>query len=429
MIDFRTPATLRDYGLPTAKLNETNGGTDETAPTVNELDEDVHSHINRKVSPGPTPKRIPKWKLEEMANGAQQAPDGWRGNTGPMLSGWETSPALTSAARDRPRRRRSWPVRALRALGTGLWMLVKILLRLLAGAALVALLAAVGFYLHGDLHIPGLGSLQPPAFQAQVTPTLVPPAAPVPAPAAAAAPPAADTHVVAPRTVTDHPTAGVGEHSHPLGTPALLSVSSAQHNFMQTRPDGAPVSFDPCRAIHYVTRAANSPAAGLQLIQEAVAAVSRATGLAFINDGATTEAPSATHESFQPKRYGDRWAPVLIAWETTAEEPRFTNTTNGINILGLGGSEAVSLGDSGYTYVSGQLELNGPAIGRMIGQEGTAPARGVIEHELGHVVGLDHVQDPSQLMNPTETRGVSTYQAGDLAGLSELGQGKCQPDL
>ncbi|WP_432396939.1 matrixin family metalloprotease [Pseudarthrobacter sp. L19] len=120
---------------------------------------------------------------------------------------------------------------------------------------------------------------------------------------------------------------------------------------------------------------------------------------------------------------------MLIAWETTAEEPRFTNKAVGTNVMGLGGSEAVSIGNSGFTYVSGQLELNGPAMQAMIGREGPAQARGVIEHELGHVVGLDHVQDPSQLMNPTDSIGVTTYQAGDLTGLSMLGQGPCRPEI
>ncbi|HEX9088890.1 MAG TPA: hypothetical protein VF867_15335 [Arthrobacter sp.] len=386
---------------------------------MNEQDEDVYGQITGTTPPEYAPKRVPQWKLEEMATGRQPGPDSWGG------SGYSTASAVTA----RPRHLRPWPVRTLAAVGTGLWALLKLILRLLFGAALLGLVAAIGLYLHGDLLIPGLGA--PPAIQLPA-PVAVPaapriPAVPVPVPAAA--PPAVDTQVAAPRTVTDHPTPGVGENPSPLGAPAPLTATSAQHAFMQTRADGSAVSYDPCRAIHYVTRSANAPAAGPALIQEAVAAVSRATGLVFIDDGATTEAPAAQHESYQPARYGDRWAPVLIAWETAAEDPRFTNVTNGTNVLGLGGSEAVSIGGSGFSYVSGQLELNGPAIGRMIGQEGNAPARGVIEHELGHVVGLDHVQDPGQLMNPSETHGVSTYQAGDLTGLSELGQGKCQPGL
>lgn len=49
-------------------------------------------------------------------------------------------------------------------------------------------------------------------------------------------------------------------------------------------------------------------------------------------------------------------------------------------------------------------------------------------HELAHVVGLDHVDDPTQLMNPEGT-GVTEFAAGDLAGLAVLGGGQCVPEL
>jgi hypothetical protein len=198
---------------------------------------------------------------------------------------------------------------------------------------------------------------------------------------------------------------------------------------MDTDDDGQPVKYDPCRPIHYVTRAANSPAAGPELIKEAIAAVSRATGLVFIDDGATTEAPSDQRQPYQPGLYGDRWAPVLIAWETTTEDPSFTDLEDEDTTLGRGGSEAVSIGDTDFTYVSGQLKLNATALKSLIELEGPSQARGTIEHELGHVVGLDHVQDESQLMNPSDSAGLNTYQAGDLNGLALLGQGECRPGV
>jgi predicted Zn-dependent protease len=45
-------------------------------------------------------------------------------------------------------------------------------------------------------------------------------------------------------------------------------------------------------------------------------------------------------------------------------------------------------------------------------------------HELGHVLGLGHVQDPSQLMYPAH-HGQATYGPGDLAGLAAEGDGAC----
>jgi predicted Zn-dependent protease len=46
----------------------------------------------------------------------------------------------------------------------------------------------------------------------------------------------------------------------------------------------------------------------------------------------------------------------------------------------------------------------------------------VLMHELGHVIGLDHVSDQSQIMYQTVTTKQSVFGAGDLAGLQLLGR-------
>jgi hypothetical protein len=52
----------------------------------------------------------------------------------------------------------------------------------------------------------------------------------------------------------------------------------------------------------------------------------------------------------------------------------------------------------------------------------------VVLHELGHLVGLAHVNDPQQLMY---SRGSTSngLGPGDLAGLARLGEGACAPWL
>ncbi len=347
---------------------------------------DNYGQIDGGSTPEPrkVPERIPLWKLEEMLGERASTPAAWR-----------EAPA---APAPRPKRRAA-----------------KTVIYLLGTAGLLA-----GFYFLSPL-VPGLNGFG--GLPGIANPGMIRPQA-LGGPASADIPAGATT-----LQAKDFPPAGIGENPSPLGQPAPLTATSKSYAFLHTRDDGKPVTYDPCRAIHFVIRPDNAPAGGPRLVQEAIAAISHATGLTFVNDGETTEAPSADHLSYQKDRYGDRWAPVLIAWETHAEQPKFTNPAKGNTVMGLGGSEAVSLGNTGFTYVSGQVELNGPALQRMFEELGTDQERAVIEHELGHVVGLDHVNDPSQIMNPSETPGVVTYGAGDLTGLSLLGQGKCQPTL
>jgi predicted Zn-dependent protease len=59
--------------------------------------------------------------------------------------------------------------------------------------------------------------------------------------------------------------------------------------------------------------------------------------------------------------------------------------------------------------------------------DGREIAQAIVLHEFGHLVGLDHVADETQLMNPETVVGITDFAAGDLAGLSRLGRGPCAP--
>jgi Matrixin len=228
-----------------------------------------------------------------------------------------------------------------------------------------------------------------------------------------------------PEAGSPHPTPGVEAADEPLGVPISVPEGGGTHDFVALQQDGTgPVAYDPCRPIHYVMRPDNASIGGEELLHDAVARMSEVTGLRFIYDGLTDEQPSPDRESFQPERYGDRWAPVLVTWETEHENPDFLT-----DVIGFGGSTRMSLPGEPQVFVTGAVALDAAAFDQMIAVPGgAADARAVILHELGHLVGLDHVPDATQLMYPESNR-VLDFAAGDLAGLVQLGRGECVPAL
>lgn len=222
-----------------------------------------------------------------------------------------------------------------------------------------------------------------------------------------------------------HPSPGHEAADDPLGAPLQAPAGGGSHAFAALQDDGTtPVAYDPCRPIHYVVRPGNGPVGGEDLIHGAIGRVTEVTGLQFVFDGATADRPSDDRQPYQPERYGDRWAPVVIAWETETENPIFST-----DVIGEAGSQGLSIGGGPRVLVTGGVSLDGAEFIRLLATPGgQAVARAVVLHELGHLVGLDHVVDPDQLMYPT-TSAVLDFASGDLTGLAAVGSGECEPDL
>ena len=209
----------------------------------------------------------------------------------------------------------------------------------------------------------------------------------------------------------------------PLGVPSPTATSDS-YSFMDTQADGAtPVAYDPCREIHVVINGRTVPTGAERVVHDALDEMSAITGLQFVVDGEVDEVPAADREAFLPDRYGDRWAPVLIAWSDATEVPELDG-----DVAGIGGSSRISV-DGTKVYVSGMVALDGPSFDTFMSYpNGSELARAVVLHELAHVVGLEHVDDAQQLMYHDNV-GRLVPQAGDRAGLVRLGQGACFPEL
>lgn len=241
----------------------------------------------------------------------------------------------------------------------------------------------------------------------------------------AAAAAAADPPVLVAIDGGDRPTPSRADSNVPLGAPLGGIPEGGPYRFHWTQPGGdEPVAYDPCRPIPVVVNEAAAPPGATAIVSQAITEMAVITGLQLTMEGSTDEGPAVDRPAFQPERYGDRWAPVLLAWTDPTEVPELAGA-----VTGVGGSVLVrGRGSAPAVYVLGIVLLDGPQAASMLGG-GDAAVRALVLHELGHLLGLDHVEDDTQLMHDQPSTDVVELQQGDLAGLAELGRGPCRAEL
>lgn len=195
----------------------------------------------------------------------------------------------------------------------------------------------------------------------------------------------------------------------PEVTPAATADSYALLNKL---PHGEPITYDPCRPIHYVVNPDGGPPDYRSFIEPAIREVEAASGLKFVDDGLSDDA-------WESRSRGLSRRPVLITFNRPEEVAELAG-----EIVGVGGS--LSWAPSGRTprYLTGSIALDAEWFVNASEKGRTLEQKSVVMHELGHVLGLDHVDDPAELMY-ADNVGQLAFGPGDLTGLAILGAGRC----
>ena len=113
-----------------------------------------------------------------------------------------------------------------------------------------------------------------------------------------------------------------------------------------------------------------------------------------------------------------RGEPVLIIWSSQGRLHSLQGDT-----VGLGGGAVVEV-NGRPRFVTGVIALDAESHSRTYDPLDMRSQQLVLVHEIGHVLGLDHVDDSRQLMNASYV-GQDGLGAGDLAGLEALHDVPC----
>ena len=214
--------------------------------------------------------------------------------------------------------------------------------------------------------------------------------------------------------------------------PEVTVTEEGPYQFLKSEPFDDPLRFDPCRPVYWSVNPENEPDVGRALTQAAFDTISQHTGLEFQYVGETSE-NWASNRDIRNEFYegvGD-WKPVVVWWledpqvaaaytlAAPNEEPR--------SIAGFAGPHIMSYGAQydRVVSVSGQIVMNATVVRDYLAWGLPDQITRTLLHEIGHLVGLDHVEEDGHVMQPGGEAGPRMLGPGDLQGLALAGAGPC----
>lgn len=185
--------------------------------------------------------------------------------------------------------------------------------------------------------------------------------------------------------------------------------SNGPHAFLYKMNDGSFARWNPCSTLTYQVNYSGAPPFARTEVARAVAKVEAATGINLVDLGDTT---------LGNDRIPPTGAKAVIAFVSPAESPAIDG------VAGLGGGAYYTPWNGWDAYVAqGFVHINET----LNYTQGTGPSglEGLLLHELGHMVGLDHVASTDEAMYPVmHNLPWAGYGPGDRQGLWNLGAAK-----
>lgn len=183
--------------------------------------------------------------------------------------------------------------------------------------------------------------------------------------------------------------------------------------------------WNPCRPITYAVNRQGASDAQMAALQAAIYDVEEASGfdLQYVGEAVGSLYISTSSDSVDPRVDGGGEAMAVFGFSDASKTPILSGGTVGIGGLGAGidPRKAVELAP-GDTYA--WIVRDGFAIADTTDLFSVQQVRATFAHEIGHMIGLDHVSGFGELMRPV-LGAQYTFGNGDKYGLWSVGADPC----